>query len=149
LVELICCLGVAEPKATNITLAELVKKSDVVVVGHFLRRNETNRGGIPFVPESVLKGSPQLKGVILFCDVHAEEYPDLSKVEGTSVIFALRSEPCLNLSHAERSIVYVESEAANTVEINDQPYSQPLKELVKKIRALVADQARLDKPQPR
>jgi hypothetical protein len=140
LLELLC-LGAAEPKATNITLAELVQKSDVVVFGHFVSSNGTDREGIPFVPESVLKGSPKINGVIFFCDVHAEEYPDLSKMEGTSVIFAVRSQHCLNLSHAERSIVYVESETVNTVEINGQPDFQPIKEFLRKIRALVTEQA--------
>ena len=134
------CFTVAEPKMTIITLAELVKKSDIVVIGHFGPHERPDRGGsaIPFFPEAVLKGRPQSKEAILFCNVHGDEYPDLSKMEGTRVIFALKSANCLNLAHGDRSIVYVESGMAKTVLIEDQPEYQPLKEFLKKIRSLAA-----------
>jgi hypothetical protein len=134
------CFAVAEAKLTIVTLAELVKKSDVVVIGHFPPHEGPDRGGsaIPFIPEATLKGTPQSKEAILFCNVHGDEYPDLSKMEGTRVIFALKTAHCLKLAHGNRSIVYVESGSAKTVLIEDEPEYQPLKEFLEKIRSLAA-----------
>src|SRR5277367_5322366 len=134
------CFAVAESKMTIVTLSKLVKKSDIVVIGHFPHHDGSARAGsaIPFIPEVMLKGTPQSKETIFFCNVHGVEYPDLSKMEGTRVIFAVKSTNCLNLAHGDRSIIYVESGVAKTVAIEDQPENQPLKEFLEKIRSLAA-----------
>ena len=134
------CSAVAESKETIVTLSELVKESDIVVIGHFPRHDGSVPAGsaIPFIPEAMLKGTRLSKETIFFCNAHGVEYPDLSKMEGIRVIFAVKSTNCLNLAHGNRSIIYVESGVAKTVEIEDQPENQPLKGFLEKIRSLAA-----------
>jgi hypothetical protein len=131
---------------TIVTLSELVRKSDAIVYGHVKLSSQGVSADSPslvsFVPEAILKGKVIVgNGAITFCNPHGEEYPDLSKLTGTLVIFATKRRECFDLSHGDRSIVPVEAGVAKTVAIEDQPETQPFKAFEKNLRALVARQA--------
>jgi hypothetical protein len=146
-ISLLCVLlglATAHAKMTVVALSDLVRKSDLIVYGHVdltVRASGESPSLVSFVPEAVLKGRAIAgTGAITLCNPHGDELLDLSKMTGTLVIFASKRPECFDLSHGDRSIVPVEAGLAKTVAIRDQPETQQLKTLLRRIRALVAHQ---------
>jgi hypothetical protein len=147
-ISVLCVLlgfATAHAKMTVVSLSELVRKSDVIVYGHVdltVAASGESPSLMPFVPMEILKGKAIAgNGAITFCNPHSDELPDLSKMTGTFVIFGSKRPECFDLSHGDRSIISVEAGVAKTVAIRDQPETQQLNALLRKIRALVTHQA--------
>jgi hypothetical protein len=132
----------AHAKMTIVTLPQLVKKSEIIVYGHFspLATKASNQSVVRFEAESILKGKDLVAAAIIpLCnlrDEYSDEY-DLAKLTGVDVLFVSRKGQCYELSHGDRSVVPVYGGGAHTTAIEDQPEEQPLEELFGKIRILV------------
>ena len=134
----------AHAKVTVVTLSQLVDESDTIVYGSFKltsRSSAQSPSYLQFSPKSVVRGKDlSVNGSITFCNLSGEKTPDLSKMNGTLVIFATKQTECFGLSHGNKSIIRVKAGRARTAAMDDQPQAQPLSSLLKKIRALVAKQ---------
>jgi hypothetical protein len=151
-VLLACCFlwmvsAAAHSKMTIVTLSQLVKKSEIIVYGHFnpLASGASNQSPavVRFKAESILKGKDAVAvGIIPLCnlpDEYSDEY-DLAKLPGVNILFVSKKGQCYELSHGDRSVVSVYDGRAHTTAIEDQPEEQPLEELLLKIQTLVSGQ---------
>jgi hypothetical protein len=147
--RLACCFlwmvsAAAHAKMTIVTLSELIKKSEIIVYGHFnpLVRGASNQSPavVLFEVESIFKGTVAVVvGIIPLCnlrDEYSDEY-DLAKLTGVDILFVSKKGRCYELSHGDRSVVPVYGGGAHTIAIEDQPDEQPLEEFVGKIRTIV------------
>jgi hypothetical protein len=133
-------------KPSSVTLAELVHKSSVIVLG----RVETNGKSVPkpgsgrvsFKSLRVLKGEALLVGRdIQLCNSPPPmaEYPDLSKFTGEAVLLLSSEEAgCFEYSHTTTSFVMVDHGTVTSAAIADEPIYQPWDVFLKKLRKLVA-----------
>ena len=150
-VLLACCFlwmvsAAAHAKMTIVTLSQLVKKSEIIVYGHFnpLASGASNQSPavIQFEAESILKGKDAVApGIIPLCNLEYPDEYDLAKLTGVDIVFISKKGPCYVLSHGDRSVVPVYDGRAHTVAIEDQPEVQLLQEFMGKIRTAVTPAA--------
>jgi hypothetical protein len=136
-------------KPASVTLAELVKRSPVIVRG----RLETEGSSVPkpgfgwvsFKALQVLRGDASLGGRdIQLCNAPPPmaEYPDLSKLTGEVVLFlSAEKGGCFEYSHTTTSIAGARDSGVDTAAIADQPIYQPWDVFLKKLRKLVGKQS--------
>ena len=146
-VLLACCFlwmvsAAAHAKMTIVTLSQLVKKSEIIVYGHFnpLARGASNQSSaaIQFEAESILKGRDAVAlGIIPLCNLEYPDEYDLARLTGVDILFISKKGQCYVLSHGDRSVVPVYDGRAHTVAIEDQPEVQLLQEFLGKIRTVV------------
>jgi len=136
-------------KATIVTLSELIMQSQVSVYGHVgastkFQSPAPSTSWVRFEASQVLKGQASIRGgVVPLCNSRPnEEWPDMSTLAGENILFLARHGDCFNLSHNYRSLANVHGDQVSTMTIGDQPNAQPLDVFVKKVRALVSEQAR-------
>ena len=131
-------------RMTDVTLMELVKKSDVIVFGHVSSTvDSATSAPVRFEVISVIKGGGTLKAgkILLLCNPHSNsELPDLSKLSGDNVIFLSKATDCFDLSHGYVSVVQVADGRASTYAIKDQPKSRQWKPFLRQLQATVASQ---------
>jgi hypothetical protein len=136
----------AHAKMTIVTLSQLVKKSEIIVYGHFnpLASGALNQSPavIQFEAESILKGKDAVAvGIIPLCNLEYPDEYDLAKLTGVDILFISKKGPCYVLSHGDRSVVPVYDGRAHTVAIEDQPEVQLLQEFLGKMRTVVTPAA--------
>jgi hypothetical protein len=149
-VLLACCFlwmvsAGAHAKMTIVTLSQLVKKSEVIVYGHFnpLVREASNQSPavIQFEAESIIKGKDAVAvGIIPLCNLEYSDEYNLAKLTGVDILFVSKKGQCYVLSHGDRSVVPVYDGRAHTTAIEDQPEEQTLEELLVKIQTLLSGQ---------
>jgi hypothetical protein len=129
------------------TLAQLVKKSQVIVLGHVHEGSDqsTNTASnlVSFDVAEVLKGPSDMQPRTLVCNYHPDsEWPDISRLRGDNIIFASPIGECLRLSVGYRSVTPIDNGIADTGGITGQPARQPLTTLRARIKALVSHENR-------
>jgi hypothetical protein len=147
----ICFIGLPSTtvaRMTDITLPELIKKSEVIVFGHINPSVPTDpqeaSAPVPFEVVATLKGSKLLKPSkkVLLCNPHDNsELPDLSKLTGNIVVFVTRTANCFELSHGYVSVVLLTEGRASTYAIKDQPENQPRKSFLNLVRTIISRQS--------
>jgi len=136
--------ALALPKATVVTLPELVKESEVIVYGHIDTSTSHSKvrssGPLKFLVAGVLKGASSVRsGAVLLCNSRPNiEWPDLSKLTGEAVLFLLPSKGCLDLSHNYRSVIKIHDDQVDTLVIEGQPENQLLGGFIEKIRSFAS-----------
>lgn len=124
-----------------VTLSELVQKSDVIARGSLSATPSAgNKVGVASLKiVSVIKGKTDAaKGDIPLCNTDVDsEHPDLAKVVGDYVVFAVRKGECFHLVWGYDSLVAVRNGRASTAGIDDQPSDQPIEQFLERIRLLV------------
>jgi len=147
-VILLCTLVVpsaAVASLKTITLAELVRKSDVIAFGHVRSAGSPNRTNAAVLEiTSAMKGKMAIgRGNLPLCNGEVDtEHPDLAYVRGDYVVFAARNKGCFRLVWGWNSLIVVLNGRAHTSGIDDQPEDLPVEQFLAEIRSLV------DKPQP-
>jgi hypothetical protein len=102
-VLLACCFlwmvsAAAYAKMTMVTLSQLVKKSEIIVYGHFnpLASGASNQSPavIQFEAESILKGKDVVAvGMIPLCNLEYPDEYDLAKLTGVDILFISKKGP--------------------------------------------------------
>lgn len=138
--------GLAYAKVINVTLEDLVKKSDVIVYGHLNRvaigKSLSSPPAVNFDAQLVLKGrSIASVGVVSLCNIRTEssDRDDLSHLGGDFILFLSKKGQCLDLSHGYRSVIDVEQGNAVTGTIEDQAENQPLRAFLAKVENIADD----------
>jgi hypothetical protein len=144
---------VALASLKNITLRELVQKSDVIArgeVGGAASTSEARNGVASLQISSVLKGKDVgVNSKLPLCNQQVDsEHPDLAKVQGDYVVFAARKGECFYLVWGHDALIAVRNGRASTAGIMDQPTDQPVDEFLNRIRSLIHKQAH-DAHQPK
>lgn len=138
-------------KATIVTLSELIIQSQIIVYGHVGASTKKptsapslSASWVRFKASQVLKGHASIHGGVVFlCNSRPnEEWPDMSTLAGENILFLARHGDCFDLSHKYRSLANVHGDQVSTATIEDQPNAQPLDVFIKKVRAVVSEQAR-------
>jgi hypothetical protein len=133
-------------KVSSMSLAEMVKKSPIIVYGETFEADGSsparNVAWVAFKTLVVVRGPESLaKEVIYLCNSQPPmmDYPDLRKwADGVGVLFlAEKNDGCFQLVHSYVSVVDVRGNQASTAAIADQPISQPLGHFLKKVRSLI------------
>ena len=132
-------------RMTDVTLLELINQSDVIVFGHISSTATSDSrvasGPVRFEVLSMLKGAHTFGPgkIALLCNPHNNsELPDLSKLNGNTVVFLSTGKDCFALSHGYVSVVQVAGGRASTYAIKDQPQSQSWKSFLHQVRAIVS-----------
>jgi hypothetical protein len=133
-------------KVSSMTLAEMVKKSPIIVYGETLEvdgsSSARNVAWVTFKTLVVVRGSESLaKETIYLCNSPPPmmDYPDLRKwTGGVGVLFLTeKNNGCFELVHSYVSVVDVRDNQASTAAKEDQPISQPLGRFLKKVRSFI------------
>jgi hypothetical protein len=133
-------------KVMDITLAELVKKSEVIYYGHSIVTSTSvqkeYKDTILFKPISVLKGQGDKDQKIHLCKMAASsESYDLAAIKENYIVFAAKDGSCYRPVYLYKSVIKVEGDLAQTWGIDDQPENQPLSQFLEKIQFLVTGTA--------
>lgn len=136
-------------KTAAITLAKLVQRSPVIVLGQIDNEAHSTRANsrwVSFKPSKVIKGDASLADHdIQLCNSPPpmREYPELSKLTGDAVLFlSTERGGCFEFSHTTTSVVQVRAGRATTAAIADQPIYQPWEVFLRKLRSLISKQGR-------
>ena len=119
----------------EITLAELVRTSDVVFVGRTASQTSTHYR-VSVAPSQVIVGA--VGDRVQVCNSPQDvESRDLRTITVDYMLFARRVGDCLHPVHGRYSIVLFKKGIANTAAITGEPERQPVSALVRKVRRLV------------
>jgi hypothetical protein len=133
-------------KVSSMSLAEMVKRSPIIVYGETLEVDGSspprNVAWVAFKTLVVVRGSESLaKEIIYLCNSPPPmmDYPDLRRwAGGVGVLFLTENNNgCFDLVHSYVSVVDVRDNQATTAAIEDQPIRQPLGRFLKKVRSLI------------
>jgi hypothetical protein len=125
--------------ATDITLADLIAQSEMILYGHVAKGGNSTDTKVSFIPQAVLKGSGIAPGKpVPVCNtIGASDSFDLRAATKPLVVFAKSSADCLLPVHGIASTIVVSRGLAETAAIFDQPSREPISSLLAKIRHIV------------
>jgi len=133
-------------KVSSMSLAEMVKKSPIIVYGETLGVDGSsparNAAWVAFKTLVVVRGSESFaKEKMYLCNSRPPmmDYPDLQRwAGGVGVLFLKeKNNGCFELVHSYVSVVDVRDNQATTAAIEGQPIHQPLGRFFKKVRSLI------------
>jgi hypothetical protein len=127
-------------KVIDITLAELVQKSELVACGRTAKpAKKRAESTVLFSPITVLKGQQIVRDQkIYLCKMPASsESYDLSTIEEDYIVFASLDGRCYRPVHWISSIIMAKDDLVKTSAIADQPEYQALSDFIQKIQDLV------------
>jgi hypothetical protein len=135
---------VATARLLDITLAELVARSDVIVYGVVVNEPESKSHAVVVVPKAVLKGNIRAnEDAFVVCNVVGDsESIDLNSVRRPLVVFAKRTPECLVPVHGITSTIVVRDGIAATAAIVDQPSRQSVADFLEKVKQITSSEQR-------
>lgn len=139
---LIACLAAlasegAAGKCAYVSLADLVRESDVIALGTFTPEAPGHWWSTSLSVEEVLKGEHDVLGQELkVCSGGCPDAPDFKTLAGHYLVFLSKHRDCLILVHGYISVVRVIGDQANTAALEDQPEHEKTSDLLAKVRSL-------------